>query len=70
MHSEFESKGSDLKEIEYKIKNRFINYDHLIDTKSSNEKKQNNRFDLTKVDLNVLPNYIKDNLEKYKSWID
>ena len=70
MHSEFELKDTNLKEIEYKIKNKFINYDHLIDTKSSNEKKQNNRFDLTKVDLNVLPNYIKDNLEKYKSWID
>ena len=70
MHSEFELKDTNLKEIEYKIKNKFINYDHLIDTKSSNEKKQNNRFDLTKVNLNVLPNYIKDNLEKYKSWID
>ncbi len=70
MHSEFELENTNLKEIEYKIKNKFINYDHLIDTKSSNEKKQNNRFDLTKVDLNVLPNYIKDNLEKYKSWID
>ncbi len=70
MHSEFELRDTNLKEIEYKIKNKFINYDHLIDTKSSNEKKQNNRFDLTKVNLNVLPNYIKDNLEKYKSWID
>lgn len=70
MHSEFESKNDDLKNIEYKIKNKFINYDHLLDTKSSNEKKQNNRFDLTKVNLDILPNYILQNLEKYKSWID
>ena len=70
MHSEFELNDSNLKEIKNKIENKFINYDHLTDTKSSNEKKQNNRFDLTKVDLDVLPNYIKDNLEKYKSWID
>ena len=70
MHSEFELKNDDLKAIEYKIKNKFINYDHLLDTKSSNEKKQNNRFDLTKVNLDILPNYILQNLEKYKSWID
>ena len=70
MHSEFELKNDDLKSIEYKIKNKFINYDHLLDTKSSNEKKQNNRFDLTKVNLDILPNYILNNLEKYKSWID
>ena len=70
MHSEFELKNDDLNAIEYKIKNKFINYDHLLDTKSSNEKKQNNRFDLTKVNLDILPNYILNNLEKYKSWID
>ena len=70
MHSEFELKNDDLKDIEYKIKNKFINYDHLIDTKSPNEKKQNNRFELTKTNLNILPNYIQDNLNKYKSWID
>ena len=70
MHSEFELKNDDLKAIEYKIKNKFINYDHLLDTKSSNEKKQHNRFDLTKVNLDILPNYILNNLEKYKSWID
>jgi len=70
MHSEFELKNDDLKAIEYKIKNKFINYDHTLDTKSSNEKKQNNRFDLTKVNLDILPNYILNNLEKYKSWID
>ena len=70
MHSEFELRNDDLKAIEYKIKNKFINYNHLLDTKSSNEKKQNNRFDLTKVNLDILPNYIINNLEKYKSWID
>ena len=70
MHSEFELKNDDLKDIEYKIKNKFINYDHLLDTKSSTEKKQNNRFNLTKVNLDILPNYILNNLEKYKSWID
>ena len=70
MHSEFELKKDNLKDIEYKVKNKFINYDHLTDTKSTNEKKQNNRFELTKTNLNILPNYIQDNLDRYKSWID
>ena len=70
MHSEFELKKDTLKDIEYKIQNKFINYNHLIDTKASNEKKQNHRFNLMKVNLDVLPKYIIENLEKYKSWID
>ena len=70
MHSEFEMKNDKLEDIEFKVKNKFINYDHLVDTKSSNQKKQNNRFELTKTSLNVLPNYIQNNLERYKSWID
>ena len=70
MLSEFELKKDTLKDIEYKIQNKFINYNHLIDTKASNEKKQNNRFNLMKVNLDVLPKYIIENLEKYKSWID
>ena len=70
MHSEFELKNDTLRDIEYKIQNKFINYDHLTDSKSSNEKKQNNKFNLMKVNLDVLPKYITDNLEKYKSWID
>ncbi len=70
MHSEFEMKNDKLEDIEFKVKNKFINYDHLVDTKSSNQKKQNNRFELTKTNLNVLPNYIQNNLERYKSWID
>ena len=70
MHSEFETRKDSLKDIEYKIKNKFINYDHSADRKSSDEKKQNNMFYLTKVNLDLLPNYILENLEKYKSWID
>ena len=38
--------------------------------KTSAEKKQDNKFKLTKVEVNVLPDYIVNNLDKYKSWID
>ena len=70
MHSEFKLKNDSLEDIEYKIKNKFINYDHLADMKSSIRKKQNNKFILTKVKLDILPKYISSNLEKYRSWID
>jgi len=70
MHSEFETKITTIKDIEDKIKNRYINYDHLADQKTSAEKKQDNKFELTKVEVNVLPDYIVNNLDKYKSWID
>ena len=70
MHSEFETKITSLKDIEDKIKNRYINYDHLADQKTSVEKKQDNKFELTKVELDVLPDYIVNNLDKYSSWID
>ena len=70
MHSEFETKITTIKDIEDKIKNRYINYDHLADQKTSAEKKQDNKFELTKVDVNILPDYIVNNLDKYKSWID
>ena len=30
-----------ISKIKKKLQNKFINYDHLLDTKSSNEKKQN-----------------------------
>ena len=70
MHSEFKLKKDSLEDIEYKIKNKFINYDHLADMKSSIKKKQNNKFILTKVKLDILPKYISSNLEKYRSWID
>ena len=70
LHSEFDSNNNKLEDIEYKIKNKFVNYDHLADRKLENEKKQDNRFKLTKVSSEILPDYIKKNLEFYKDWID
>ena len=70
LHSEFDSNNNKLEDIEYKIRNKFVNYDHLADRKLENEKKQDNRFKLTKVSSEILPDYIKKNLEYYKDWID
>ncbi len=70
LHSEFDSNKNKLEDIEYKIKNKFVNYDHLADRKLENEKKQDNRFELTKASSDILPNYIKTNLENFKDWIE
>ncbi|MGL3827022.1 hypothetical protein [Candidatus Pelagibacter communis] len=69
MHSEFEQHKVSLAEIENKILNGYVNYDHMADSKKSSSQKQNNQFKLNLVGIEDLPEYIKKNLEKYKSWI-
>ena len=70
LHSEFDSENNKLEEIEYKVKNKFVNYDHLADRKSANDLKQKNKFVLTKVNIESLPEYIRNNLGIYKNWLD
>ena len=70
MHSEFESKKMNIEEIKKKISEKYVNYNHFADSKSSIEQKYDNQFILEKVNLDQLPNYIKLNSEKYKEWID
>ena len=70
LHSEFDSEKNKLEEIEYKVKNKFVNYDHLADRKSANDLKQKNKFVLKKVNIESLPKYIRNNLKIYKDWLD
>ena len=70
LHSEFDSENNKLEEIEYKVKNKFVNYDHLADRKLANDLKQKNKFVLTKVNIESLPEYIRNNLKIYKDWLD
>ena len=70
LHSEFDSENNKLEEIEYKVKNKFVNYDHLADRKSANDLKQKNKFVLKKVNIESLPKYIRNNLKIYKDWLD
>ena len=53
--------------IKQNIKNRSIDYNHNAKQDSSD------RFSPTKlqlVDNDILPNYLKKNLDKYKEWLD
>ena len=66
-HREFEINPLSIKEIENLIKNKKAIYDLTIDKRN---KKIGNGNMLEKYDLNKLPSYINNNLEKFKEWLD
>ena len=66
MHSEFENKKMSIEEIEKKINQKYVNYNHFADSKSSIEQKYENQFTLEKVNLEKLPDYIKNSPELMK----
>ena len=66
-HSEYELQGHNIDRIRENIKNRSIDYNHNAKKDSSD------RFSPTKLqftDIDILPSYLKINLDKYKDWID
>ena len=67
-HDEFEVSGITLDDIKKNILEKKVFYNHFAD--KENLKKWEFDQDLKKVDLKILPNYIKINKDKYKDWID
>ena len=66
-HAEYEAQGFTKNKIIENLKNKTINYNH------SAKKYSSNRFQSTKlekVNLNTLPEFIINNLDKYQDWID
>jgi beta-1,4-mannosyl-glycoprotein beta-1,4-N-acetylglucosaminyltransferase len=66
-HSEYELQGHDVERIKQNIRNRSIDYNHNAKQDSSD------RFSTSKLQLadnEILPNYLKKNLDKYKEWFD
>jgi len=66
-HSEYEWQGHDIERIKQNIKNRSIDYNHNAKQDSSD------RFSPSKLQLadnEILPNYLKKNIEIYKEWFD
>ena len=66
-HSEYEWQGHDIDRIRQNLKNRSIDYNHNAKQNSSD------RFTPTKleiIDTDILPSYLKKNLDKYKEWLD
>ena len=66
-HREYDIDPLSTEKIDQMIKEKRTVYDLKVDMSSS---KFNQGQDLTKVDLSQLPNYIQDNPDKYRNWIE
>ena len=53
------------------IKNRYIHYNHKADKKDLNKRwGKDVRVELTKVNEDLLPEFIVENRKKYSEWFD
>ena len=51
------------------IEKKFVEYDHLSDSKSIF--KHGHKFKLKSIDIKTnMPSYLSENVEKYKNWFD
>ena len=66
-HSEYELNPIDIKDIKEMIENKMTVYNLKVDSKSN---KFNDGNVLKKIDLNLLPNYILKNKDKFINWIE
>tara|TARA_Y100000590_G_scaffold458121_1_gene612154 strand:- start:404 stop:1300 length:897 start_codon:yes stop_codon:yes gene_type:complete len=66
-HYEFEQSGLTLDDLEKKIMEKKIIYDHGVDQR---EYKWESKKTLKKIDLSSLPSYLKENYKKYSSWLE
>ena len=66
-HYEFEETNIGIKEMEKFIKEKKVLYDHSVDQRKS---KWNSEITLVKSNMDELPMYISENLQKYKDWLD
>jgi len=66
-HLEYEESGMGVKDIEKNILEKNVFYNHFADKKS---KKLTYQTKLEKIDLNMLPDFITLNKEKFNQWID
>ena len=66
-HYEFEESGLKTNDLRKLINEKRVMYDHNVDQKGY---KWSGKSILKKINLNYLPNYIKDNAERFKEWLD
>jgi len=67
-HDEFDISGITLEQVKKKMKEKKVFYNHFADKENPN--KWNYDYELKKADLEILPNYLRINKEKYKNWLD
>ena len=66
-HREFDIESINVEKIDRMIKEKKTVYNLKVDMRTS---KFNQGQNLTKVNLNLLPNYIQNNTDKYKMWLE
>ena len=66
-HYEFEQSGLKINDIRKLIKEKRVMYDHNVDQRGY---KWSGKAILKNIDMNLLPNYITENVEKFKEWLD
>jgi beta-1,4-mannosyl-glycoprotein beta-1,4-N-acetylglucosaminyltransferase len=66
-HYDFEKSGLNIKDLSKSIENKTVMYDHSMSRKGSRWSAKTN---LKNISIDLLPNYISENLSKYKDWLD
>ena len=66
-HVDYEQSGLKLKDLKRLINEKKVMYHHAIDKKGN---KWGDGERLEKIDINNMPKYIIENIEKYKNWLD
>jgi len=66
-HAEYEAQNISITKIQENIKRQVVPYNHNAKKNSANRFEETK---LIKVENDVLPDYIKENLNKFKNWID
>ena len=66
-HYEYEQSGLNINDLEKKISERKIIYDHGVDQKKPKWRSEKT---LTKIDLKKMPKYLQENCDKYSNWLE
>ena len=68
-HDEFELSGLTVDDLKKKIDEKKVFFNHFLD-KENYKERWNFDYDLKKIDNELLPQYLKNNSQKFKEWFD
>ena len=68
-HDEFRLSGLTVDDLEKKIKEKKVFFNHFVD-KENYKERWNYDYKLKKIESEVLPQYLQGNLKKFKEWFD
>ena len=68
-HDEFELSGLTVNDLKKKIEEKKVFFNHFVD-KENYKERWNYDYELKKIENELLPQYLKNNLKKFKEWFD